>query len=227
MTLLSAILTNQQTCLDGLQTTASDQRVKNDLSSKLSDDTKLHSVSSALFMKGWVLEKKITTSWQQNRVNLGFSNGRLPLKMSKRVRDMYDSARGHGRKLLQTVSGSVNVKDMVVVSRDGSGNFTTINAAIAAAPNNTASSDGYFLIFIKKGVYQEYASIAKNKKYLMLVGDGVNRPIITGNHNVVDGFTTFNSATFGKQKQHIYSMKIKLYQTFDELEEQPTIRNSN
>jgi pectinesterase len=43
-TFLSAVLTNQQTCLDGLNTTASDQRVKNDLSLSLSDDIKLHSL---------------------------------------------------------------------------------------------------------------------------------------------------------------------------------------
>ena len=203
-TFLSAVLTNQQTCLDGLQTSASDQSVKNDLSSSLSNDTKLHSVSLALFTKGWVPSKKIITSWPHNKHNLDFHHGRLPLKMSKKVQDIYDHARRHGRKLLQTVNGgsdqSVVVRDIVVVSQDGSGNFTTINDAIAAAPNNTAASDGYFFIFVTQGVYQEYVSIDKTKKYLMLVGEGINRTIITGDHNVVDGFTTFNSATFGKQK---------------------------
>ncbi|KAJ1402379.1 Pectinesterase, catalytic [Sesbania bispinosa] len=153
-TILSAVLTNQQTCLDGLQTTASDVRVKNDLSSSLSDDTKLHSVSLALFLKGWVPEKKIITSWQQNGRHLNFKNGRLPLKMSNHARSIYDSARRHGRKLLQTVTDneSVVVSDIVVVSQDGSGNFTTINDAIAAAPNNSVASNGYFMIFITQAV---------------------------------------------------------------------------
>ena len=45
-TLLSAVLTNEETCLEGLQqTTTSDQRVKSDLISSLSNDKKLHSVS--------------------------------------------------------------------------------------------------------------------------------------------------------------------------------------
>jgi pectinesterase len=199
-TFLSAVLTNQQTCLDGLNTIAFDQRVKNDLSSSLSDDIKLHSVTLALFKKGWVPENKIRTSWQQNGRHLNFKNGRLPLKMSNKARAIYDSARHHGRKLLQTVGveDSVVVSDIVVVSQDGSGNFTTINDAIAAAPNNTVASDGYFFIFISKGVYQEYVSIPKNKKYLMMVGEGINQTVITGDHNVADGFTTFNSATFGK-----------------------------
>ncbi|KAI4301436.1 hypothetical protein L6164_034715 [Bauhinia variegata] len=193
---LSAVLTNQQTCLDGLETVASNSRVKSELSLPLSDDTKLHSVSLALFTRGWVPEKRITTSWQQDGFHLDFNNGRLPLIMSDRVRAVYDSARaGQGRKLLQVVNNGVLVRNVVVVSKDGNGNYTTINAAIAAAPNNTAASAGYFLIYIKAGVYQEYVSIDKKKTYLMLVGDGINRTIITGNRNVVDGWTTFNSAT--------------------------------
>ncbi|KAK7277769.1 hypothetical protein RJT34_22786 [Clitoria ternatea] len=214
-TYLSAVLTNQQTCLEGLQITASDARVKNDLSSWLSDDSKLHSVTLALFLKGWVPQKKIMTSWSQNGGNLNFKNGRLPLKMSDRVRAIYDSARRHGRKLLQTVNNeqSVVVNDIVVVSQDGSGNFSTINEAIGAAPNNSVASDGYFLIFIREGVYQEYVSIDKTKKYLMLVGDGINRTIITGSHSVGDNFTTFNSATLAVIGKGFVAVNITIRNT--------------
>ncbi|XP_057438042.1 probable pectinesterase/pectinesterase inhibitor 20 [Lotus japonicus] len=215
-TLLSAVLTNQHTCLEGLETTTSDQRLKDDLLSSLSNDTKLHAVSLALFVKGWVPHKKTQTSWQPNiGRHLGFRNGRLPLKMSNRARAIYDSARGGGRRLLQMLDDntSVTVSDIVVVSQDGSGNFTTINAAIAAAPNNTDSSGGYFLVYVTKGVYQEYVSIAKNKKYLMMVGDGINQTIITGNHNVVDNFTTFNSATFVVVAQGFVGVNITFRNT--------------
>ncbi|KAL2954038.1 hypothetical protein AAZX31_19G199300 [Glycine max] len=207
-TLLSAVLTNQQTCLDGLQTSASDSRVKNDLSSQLSENAKLDSVSLYLFTKAWDSENKTSTSWQHQ-------NERLPLKMSNKVRAIYDSARGQGKKLLQTMDDneSVLVSDIVVVSKDGSGNFITINDAITAAPNNTAATDGYFIIFIAEGVYQEYVSIAKNKKFLMLIGDGINRTIITGDHNVVDGFTTFNSATFAVVAQGFVAMNITFRNT--------------
>ncbi|KAL9332285.1 hypothetical protein ACSQ67_001895 [Phaseolus vulgaris] len=208
-TLLSAVLTNQQTCLDGLQTSASDPRVKNGLSSQLSDDMKLNSVSLYLFTKAWVPENKI---WQHHGA---IQNDGLPLKMPNKVRAIYDSAKGQGRKLLQTSDDteSVVVSDIVVVSKDGSGNFTTINDAIAAAPNNTAVTDGYFVIIITEGVYQEYVSIAKNKKFLMLIGDGINRTIVTGDHNVVDGFTTFNSATFAVVGQAFVAMNITFRNT--------------
>jgi pectinesterase len=76
----------------------------------------------------------------------------------------------------------------------------TINDAVAAAPNNTINATiGYFLIFIKEGVYEEYVSIPQNKAYLMMIGDGINQTVITGNHSVGDGWTTFNSPTFGKK----------------------------
>ena len=47
-------------------------------------------------------------------------------------------------------------------------------------------------------IYNEYVSIESNKKYLMMIGEGINQTVITGNRSVVDGWTTFNSATFSK-----------------------------
>ncbi|TKY52504.1 pectinesterase/pectinesterase inhibitor 41 [Spatholobus suberectus] len=194
-TLLSAILTNQQTCLEGLQATASAWSVKNGLSAPLSNDTKLYSVSLALFTKGWVPDANFTTAFQPIPKQLGFRNGRLPLKMSSGTRAIYESV--SRRKLLQaTVGDEVKVRDIVTVSKDGSGNFTTINDAIAAAPNKTSSTAGYFLIYVTAGVYEENVSIDKKKTYLLMVGDGINKTIITGNRSVVDGWTTFKSATF-------------------------------
>ncbi|KAL2991823.1 hypothetical protein AAZX31_10G017200 [Glycine max] len=194
-TLLSAILTNQQTCLEGLQATASAWRLKNGLSVPLTNDTKLYSVSLALFTKGWVPENANVTAFQPSAKHRGFRNGRLPLKMSSRTRAIYESV--SRRKLLQaTVGDEVKVKDIVTVSKDGNGNFTTISDAVAAAPNKTSSTAGYFLIYVTAGVYEENVSIDKKKTYLMMVGDGINKTIITGNRSVVDGWTTFKSATF-------------------------------
>lgn len=203
-TLLSAILTNQQTCLDGLKDTASAWSVRNGLTVPLSNDTKLYSVSLALFTKAWVPKTK-TNTIHPTRKQRSFQNGRLPLKMSSRTRAIYESV--SRRKLLQTnqtlVGDQVVVSDIVTVSQDGSGNFTTISDAIAAAPNKSVSTDGYFLIYVTAGVYEENVSIDKKKTYLMMVGDGINKTIITGNRSVVDGWTTFSSATFGNNKSLI------------------------
>nr|KJB49891.1 hypothetical protein B456_008G143800 [Gossypium raimondii] len=199
-TFLSAILTNQQTCLDGLQSTSSAWSIRNGISVPLTNDTKLYSVSLALFTRGWVPKRKKKATWQpSSSKQLGFKHGRLLMRMSSRARSIYETV--SRRKLLQTnnTDEEVLVSDIVTVSQDGSGNFTTINDAISAAPNNTNGANGYFVIYITAGVYQEYVSIAKNKKYLMMIGDGINQTIITGNRSVVDGWTTFNSATFGYQ----------------------------
>jgi pectinesterase len=169
-TLLSAVLTNQQTCLDGVQETSSSSsswgNLQNGLSVLLSNDTNLYSVSLALFTKGWVPKKKDeeAITWR--------------------------------KQVLHNVD-DVLVRGTVTVSQDGSGNFTTINDAVTAAPNSTKGLKGYFLIYIKAGVYEEYVNVAKNKNYLMMIGEGINKTVITGNRSVVDGWTTFNSATFG------------------------------
>lgn len=69
---------------------------------------------------------------------------------------------------------------------------------MAAAPSSTNGSNGYFLIYVVARVYEEYVNIAKTKKYLMMIGVGINRTIITGNRSVADGWTTFDTATFSK-----------------------------
>ncbi|KAK6785826.1 hypothetical protein RDI58_014351 [Solanum bulbocastanum] len=108
----------------------------------------------------------------------------------------------------------VKVSAVVIVSQDGSGNFSTINDAVAIAPNNTDGSTGYFLIYITAGVYEEYISIAKNKKYLMMIGDGINQTIITGNHSYnVDGYTTFSSSTFAVVGEGFVAVNITFQNT--------------
>ncbi|KAL9435629.1 hypothetical protein AB3S75_021826 [Citrus x aurantiifolia] len=211
-TFLSAILTNQQTCFDGLQDTASAWSVKNGLSLPLSNDTKLYSVSLALFTKAWVPKKKKATAWQATRKQRLFRNGRLPLKMSEKTRVVYETV--SRRKLLQAApDDEVLVSDIVTVSQDGSGNFSTITDAINVAPNNTDVTNGYFLIYITAGVYEEYISISKNKKNLMIIGDGINQTVITGNRSVVDGWTTFNSATFAVVAPNFVAVNITIRNT--------------
>lgn len=95
------------------------------------------------------------------------------------------------KRLLQ---GST-VKADATVAADGSGDFTTIVAAVAAAPEK---SNKRFVIHIKAGVYNENVEVTKKKKNIMFLGDGRGKTIITGSRNVVDGSTTFHSATVGK-----------------------------
>ncbi|OGB98709.1 hypothetical protein A2V82_09215 [candidate division KSB1 bacterium RBG_16_48_16] len=61
----------------------------------------------------------------------------------------------------------------VIVAQDGSGDFTTIQAAIDAAPVNARQ---HFVILIKKGVYNEKLFIEKN--FIALVGENRDSTII-------------------------------------------------
>ncbi|CAL5330162.1 unnamed protein product [Camellia sinensis] len=192
-TLLSAIMTNHQTCSDGLQATTLSSSIQNTFSSPFDYGNKLYSVSLALFKHGYIPQTR-KAMWIAEREPLFYQNGQLGLEMSSQHQKIYESVRG--RKVPQTRGGGrVKVNNIVVVSKDGSWNFTTISDAVAAAPNNTANNTGYFMIYVVEGVYEEYVSIAANKQYLMIVGDGINKTVITGNHSVVDGWTTYGSAT--------------------------------
>ncbi|XAR61361.1 Pectinesterase [Bertholletia excelsa] len=228
-TLLSAILTNTQTCLDGLRETASFWSVKNGLYTPLANDTKLYSVSLALFTKVWVSKKKKGT-WKPSRKQFPFRNGFPNFSMSRRNLEIFESV--SRRKLLRT-SGEASdgedqvlVSDIVIVGQNGLFNFTTIGDAVASAPNNTNSSGGYYLIYITAGLYEEYISIAKNQKYLMMIGEGINRTVITGNHSFVDGWTTYNSSTFAVVGEGFVAVNITFRNTAGPIKHQAVaVRN--
>lgn len=94
------------------------------------------------------------------------------------------------RKLLQ---GGGLAADATVAA-DGTGDFTTVMDAVAAAPDNSMRR---YVIYIKRGVYLENVEIKKKKWNLVMIGDGIDSTIISGNRSFVDGWTTFRSATFG------------------------------
>ncbi|KAL8531890.1 hypothetical protein ACS0TY_008479 [Phlomoides rotata] len=94
------------------------------------------------------------------------------------------------RKLLLS-SGTFDI----VVAQDGSGDYTTISEALAAAEKRRKGLMR-FVIYVRKGVYKENVEVKKSIKNLMLIGDGIDATIITANKNVMDGSTTYRSATF-------------------------------
>lgn len=65
-----------------------------------------------------------------------------------------------------------------VVAQDGTGDYTTVQAAIDAAPENRVKP---WLIFIKEGTYNEHVDIPENKPYLNLIGQARDKVIITDN----------------------------------------------
>ena len=63
-----------------------------------------------------------------------------------------------------------------VVAGDGSGDYTTLQDAIDAAPINRTIP---WLIFMKNGTYYEYVRIPANKPYIHLIGQDKEKVILT------------------------------------------------
>ncbi|KAJ4953112.1 hypothetical protein NE237_029944 [Protea cynaroides] len=95
------------------------------------------------------------------------------------------------RKLLQK-SGS-NIKPDLIVARDGSSKYKSINAALTAVPSQ---SNKRTVIYVKKGVYYEKVIVPANKWNVMMIGDGKAFTVVSGKLNVVDGTPTYSSASF-------------------------------
>ena len=54
------------------------------------------------------------------------------------------------------------------------------------------------MIYIKAGAYFENVEVERKKKMIMFVGDGIGKTVVKAGRNVVDGYTTFRSATVGE-----------------------------
>jgi pectin methylesterase-like acyl-CoA thioesterase len=63
-----------------------------------------------------------------------------------------------------------------IVAKDGSGDYTTVQAAINAAPTNLTVP---YKIFIKNGKYKEKINIPSNKPFLQFIGESVANVILT------------------------------------------------
>ncbi|KAL9363456.1 hypothetical protein Peur_046241 [Populus x canadensis] len=98
----------------------------------------------------------------------------------------------------------------VVVAADGSGNYKTVSAAVAAAPKYSSKR---YIIRIKAGVYRENVEVPKEKSNIMFLGDGRKTTIITGSRNVVGGSTTYHSATVAVVGQGFLARDITFQNT--------------
>ncbi|XP_021763211.1 pectinesterase-like [Chenopodium quinoa] len=188
LSFLSAAMTNQFTCLDGFAV-GSNRTVRQFIQAGLYNIS--HHVSNSL-----VMMKKIHGPRHCKHKTMP-----LPYDDLDDV-NWLDKAGFPGwmkrkdRRLLQTAappgSGNTTTRVDLVVAKDGSGNFTTIKDAVAAAPKKSTTR---FVIYIKAGAYYENVEVDKKKTNIMFLGDGIGKTLIKAKRNVVDGYTTFRSAT--------------------------------
>ncbi|XVE63905.1 hypothetical protein DITRI_Ditri07aG0058600 [Diplodiscus trichospermus] len=101
----------------------------------------------------------------------------------------------------------------LVVAKDGSGNFRTVQAALDAAAKRKRPSR--FIIHVKNGVYRENIEVVNTNYNIMLVGDGKKHTIITSNRSVQTGYTTYSSATAGIDGPGFIAKDITFSKTAD------------
>ncbi|KAK9275266.1 hypothetical protein L1049_022528 [Liquidambar formosana] len=179
-TLLSAAMTNQETCLDGFSHDQADKKVREAL---IKGQMRVFRLCSNVL----AMIKNLTDAAMASQQRYQTAPGRQLVAEDGRV--VWPEWLSAGdRRLLQASS----VTPDVTVAADGSGNYRTVAAAVAAAPEGSSRR---YIIRIKAGVYRENVEVPKKKINIMFLGDGRTTTIITGSRNVVDGSTTFHSAT--------------------------------
>jgi pectinesterase len=186
MTVLSAAITNQYTCLDGFAY-QNGGRVRHYI------EPTFHHVSR-MVSNSLAMAKKLPGASPSAPTTETAAAARQPfMGYGQMVKGFPRWVRPGDRRLLQAPATAIAAD--AVVAKDGSGGYTTVSAAVAAAPTNSKKR---YVIYIKAGAYMENVEVGKKHVNLMFVGDGIGKTVIKASRNVVDGYTTFRSATVGK-----------------------------
>ncbi|CAI0401959.1 unnamed protein product [Linum tenue] len=192
---ISAALTNKNTCLEGLDSASGPSMTA------LTDsiESAYRHVSNSLSL----LPRKPPPPRKTTVRGRGLLEWLPPRWMSRSAR----------RVLLQSDDdgGEEGGDGMILtVAVDGSGNFTSIREAIEFSPDN---SEYRTIVVVRAGVYAENVEIPRNKPNIVLIGDGADVTIITGNRSVGDGWTTFRSATLAVSGDGFLARDITIQNT--------------
>ncbi|XP_030532244.2 probable pectinesterase/pectinesterase inhibitor 34 [Rhodamnia argentea] len=181
VTWLSAAMTNQDTCTEGLADVSGG--VKELMSARLRDLSELVSNCLAIFSatSGEDFDGVPIQNRRRRRL-MGNSDGdEMPWWLGKKE-----------RRLLQMPVTAIQAD--VTVSKDGNGTCTTISEAIKKAPEYGTRR---FIIYVRAGRYEEdNLKVGRKKTNLMFVGDGKGKTVISGSKSVFDNMTTFHTASF-------------------------------
>ncbi|MBA0802288.1 hypothetical protein Gohar_012599 [Gossypium harknessii] len=181
-TWLSAVISYQQSCLDGFE---HDNNMKETMQKGIIDAHEL--TGNAL-----TIATKLSDILSKFGIQLNNTSSHRLHSVEKNVYPSWLSAKD--RHLLARIDNS-NLKPNIVVAKDGSGQFKTIGAALAAAPKK---SNIRHVIYIKAEIYDEYITVDKQYTNIMMYGDGLRKTIVTGRKGVKNGggITTWQTATF-------------------------------
>ncbi|PON35769.1 Pectinesterase inhibitor domain containing protein [Parasponia andersonii] len=112
----------------------------------------------------------------------------------------------------------------VTVAQDGSGNFTKIMDAVLSAPKH---SQRHYVIFVKRGLYREYVDIDSNTWNLVMIGEGRDLTVVTGNRSYGGGWPTYHTATFAVTGQGFIAINMGFENTAEPNNHQAVALRSN
>ncbi|KAE8660157.1 condensin-2 complex subunit H2-like [Hibiscus syriacus] len=196
---LAAVITYQETCLDGFVKTRGEGGART--RELLQTSRELSSNALAMVYELDLALKKLDLP---NMNTSGF-----PHRLFSHT-DGLPSWVSSTQRMLLAKNTTSDVKPNVVVAKDKSGNYTTIKAALKQVPRG--SSDP-FVIYIKAGVYKERLTINKHMHNVMLIGDGPKKTIITGSKNYRDGTSTYRTATVAVIGKRFMAKDIQIRNT--------------
>ncbi|KAK9056531.1 hypothetical protein SSX86_023893 [Deinandra increscens subsp. villosa] len=215
-TLMSTAITNTETCLDGLR----DHHLhhhKQYLKGQLEHEGKM--CSNVLDMIIMTTNEDHAAATNNNNYHQA-EEEELLLRQQRNNNNNEEIimwpkwlSGGDRRKLLGFGLGGLLMPPNVVVSKEkGKGNYTTVTAAVDAAPEKSTKR---YIIKIMAGTYKEKVLIPKSKHNIMFIGEGRDKTIITGDSNVAagNGMTTTKSATVAVVGQGFLARDITFQNT--------------
>ncbi|WJZ90594.1 hypothetical protein VitviT2T_009726 [Vitis vinifera] len=184
MNWLSAAVSYQQTCLDGVI----EPRFQAAMQKGLLNATQLTSNALAIVSDLSQILTKFNVP-----LDLKPNSRRLLGEIEVLGHDGYPTWFSATDRKLLALQDNGRLTPNAIVAKDGSGHFTTIAAALAAYPKNLK---GRYVIYVKAGIYREYITVTKDHVNVYMYGDGPRKTIVTGTKCYRDGITTYKTATF-------------------------------
>lgn len=196
-TWLSATITDQDTCLDAFKSLSGKANFKDRLQAVLANTTIFSSNSLALATNFESLLDKLgprgRTSRTADSPASSPQNRKLLAASLDDATPSWVTSNGMRRRFLQAGDGFWQGGVNAIVAQDGTGDFTTITAALKTVPINNTSP---FVIRVKAGMYLEYAKVERYMTNVFMIGDGPDKTVVSGNRSVGGKLTTYQTATF-------------------------------
>ncbi|PPR85560.1 hypothetical protein GOBAR_AA35131 [Gossypium barbadense] len=185
-TWLSGAFTSQQTCIDSFAQSSNESSQK--MQSILKTSMEITSNALAMLNGLSTIVKELNIPNVGNVDSTGFNRKLFSAE------DMLEWISQADRKLLQ--AKPMDLKPNVVVAKDGSGKYDTINKALAEVP---VKSPYRFVIHIKAGTYKEKINVTKQMTNVIFIGDGPTKTVITNDISVAKNppVRTYRTATVG------------------------------